>query len=439
MLFLSLDFGTSSIKGVIADEKANILQSAKAEYPYQILPGEKNELTDADLKNAIKKMCDSFDKDLLEKVEVLCYDTFSPSPVFLDDDGNLTYPNIITHLDRRSRAYSKVVDDVFGNEKYKNITGLLPFAGGCSLMTLLWFKDNEPEVMKKTKHIGHLPTYLHYLFTKKWAVDLVNASMLGVYNTTTQSGWSEEILDAFGLPKYCFDEIVDPGTPFGTLTKEMADFMGLREGITVTMGTNDMAAAQEGALNKTAGTVLNSAGSSDMISILTDKPVTDDNYYLRNSARKGLWQIYATTAGGFAVEWFYNTFCKDLSRPEYYAMIKDSLENIKELEEGFTPYLSGDRQSLEKKTASITGLTLGSTREKILVAMLKSIQSVLYGTICRAEKFVTFNKTIKVTGGMVTDGYMKLKEMEMPGYDFERVDDCTVKGNIYLSLEGLNK
>ena len=63
MLFLSLDFGTSSIKGVIADENTNILQSAKAEYPYQILPGEKNELTDADLKNAIKKMCSSFDKD----------------------------------------------------------------------------------------------------------------------------------------------------------------------------------------------------------------------------------------------------------------------------------------------------------------------------------------------------------------------------------------
>ena len=437
MLFLSLDFGTSSIKGVIADEKGNVIKSAKAEYPYQLLSGERVELKDADLKSALKKVTFSFDKELREKVEVLCYDTFSPSPVFMDDNGSLVCDNIITHLDRRSRSYSKTVDDVFGNENYKNITGILPFAGGCSLMTLLWFKDNRKDVIEKSRHIGHLPTYVHYFFTKKWAVDLVNASMLGVYNTTTQGGWSDEIMKAFALPYNCFDEIVEPGKPFGTLVKETADFLGLKEGITVTMGTNDMAASQEGALNNRAGLALNSAGSSDMISILTDKPVTDDNYYLRNAARKGLWQIYATTAGGFAVEWFYREFCKDLSRSEYYKLISDSLEKEKDIEEEFTPYLTGDRQSLIKKTASINGLTLGSTREKILVAMLKSIQSVLYDTIKRAEKFVKIDKTIKVTGGMVTDEYMKLKALNMPGYDFKRVDDCAVKGNVFLSVEGI--
>ncbi|MCR5693620.1 MAG: sugar kinase [Clostridia bacterium] len=437
MLFLSLDFGTSSIKGVIADEKGNILNSSKAEYPYQLLPGEKVELKDSDFKGALKKITSAFDSDLLDKVEVLCYDTFSPSPVFLDDSGNLVCDNIITHLDRRSRSYSKTVDDVFGNQNYKNITGILPFAGGCSLMTLLWFKDNAPDVMKKARHIGHLPTYVHYLFTKKWAVDLVNASMLGVYETTSQGGWSGDIIKAFGLPSECFDEIVEPGRPFGTLTKEAADFLGLKQGITVTMGTNDMAAAQEGALNNRAGLALNSAGSSDMISILTDKPVTDDNYYLRNAARKGLWQIYATTAGGFAVDWFYKEFCRDLSKKEYYRLIDESLDKELVIDEVFTPYLTGDRQSLEKKTASINGLTLASTREKILVAMLKSIQGVLYETIQRAAKFEKIDSVIKVTGGMVTDSYIKLKEISMPGYSFKRVDDCTVRGNVLMSVSGL--
>jgi sugar (pentulose or hexulose) kinase len=41
LLFLSVDFGTSSIKMAILDENLNIKQVATASYPYILLPGEK--------------------------------------------------------------------------------------------------------------------------------------------------------------------------------------------------------------------------------------------------------------------------------------------------------------------------------------------------------------------------------------------------------------
>jgi xylulokinase len=95
----------------------------------------------------------------------------------------------------------------------------------------------------------------------------------------------------------------------GTLQKDMADALGVREGIPVAVGTNDMASAQAGAGNFEPGCIMDTAGSSDMVSILTDQPVVHPRYYLRNSAIPGLWQIYATTAGGFALDWFYGQFC----------------------------------------------------------------------------------------------------------------------------------
>ena len=55
--------------------------------------------------------------ELRDQVGVLCYDTFSPSPVFIAKDGTLAYPNIITHMDRRSRAITDFINETVGKEQ----------------------------------------------------------------------------------------------------------------------------------------------------------------------------------------------------------------------------------------------------------------------------------------------------------------------------------
>jgi xylulokinase len=434
MLFLSIDFGTSSVKMSIIDENLETKQWAKAAYPYIILPGEKNEIDPKELFKGLYQAASELDAELRKQVEVVCYDTFSPSPVFIQQNGELAYPNIITHMDRRSRAQTDYIVNTFGKDEYLKIAGIYPFAGGAGSMTVCWFKQNAPEYLDKTYRIGHLPTYIHHELTGEWMVDLVNASMLGLYETTTQGTWSKKILDAFGLNPDWFGEIKNPGTLFGTLLPDKAEKLGLRSGIPVAVGTNDMAAAHVGAGNKEAGWIMDTAGSSDMVSILTDKPLTNPHYYLRNSAIPGLWQIYATTAGGFALDWFYDQFCKDMSQDEFYnSFIDKSLNEWKtDCEVTFDPYLTGDRQALEKKTGAWHGLTLASTREEMLAAILKAMNRVLNTTINEAKQFVDLKPVIKLTGGMSDQKFVDLKTREIPGYTFEIVDNCSILGNVEL-------
>ena len=311
MYYLSVDFGTSAVKMSVLTEDAKTVCSAKENYPYILLPGEKVEMKEEDLWNAAFAAAGRLDSKYMSKVEILCYDTYSPSPVFLDKTGNLVYPNIITHMDRRSREQSKYIDKFFGKEKYMEISGIYPFPGGCSAMTFLWFLKNEPQILKKSYRVGHLTTYIHKKLTGEWMVDFVNASMMGMYHTTKQSGWSKELINAFGLREDLFGEIYTPGVLHGKLLPEMAEKLHLKAGIPVAAGTNDVAAAQVGADNLHSGEIMNTTGSSEMVSILSDKAKTDPGYYLRNSAIPGLWQIYATTAGGFAVDWFYRQFCRE--------------------------------------------------------------------------------------------------------------------------------
>lgn len=436
MLFLSVDFGTSAVKMSLIDEKLQTKCWSKCEYHYVILPGEKNELREEDLMRAFFRAAEGLDPELRRKVEMLCYDTFSPSPVFLDKEGNLVYPNIITHMDRRSRAQTEFIDRTFGRTEYMNISGIYPFPGGCSAMTFIWFLQNMPEVLDKTYAVGHLPTFIHKKLTGRWMVDLVNASMMGMYETTTQGTWSETLLKEFKLRPDMFGEIYNPGTIHGTLQKEIAEKLGVPGGIPVCVGTNDVAAAQMGAGNKESGYIMNTTGSSEMVSILTDTPKVSPGYYLRNAALPGLWQIYVTTCGGFGVDWFYEQFCRDMTKEEFFKFEAQAIEEYLQAgksEVTFDPYLTGDRQSLEKKTGAWHGLSLAATRGQMLAAYLRAIQDVLYDAICRAGEVTALHKNVKISGGMATEAYLKLKEQCYPGMSFELVDDCPIRGNVELA------
>ena len=433
MLFLSIDFGTSAVKLSIVDESGETRCWAKENYPYILLPGEKVEMDPNELWRALYAAAGKLDPALRQQVEFLCYDTFSPSPVILDRNGDLVYRNIITHMDRRSRPQTAFIDNLVGKDNYMNISGIYPFPGGCSAMTYIWFLQNEPEVYKTAYRVGHLPTYVHKKLTGEWMVDLVNASMMGLYETTTQKGWSDELIRAFGLERSLFGEIYNPGTRFGSLLPEIADKLGIRAGIPVAVGTNDVASAQMGAHNAHAGEMMNTTGSSEMVSILTDKPVVNPESYLRNSALPGIWQIYATTAGGFAIDWFYDQLCREMSKKEFYAYVDKVIEEcMDDTSVTFDPYMTGDRQSLEKKTGAWHGLTLEATRDKMLASMLRSMQGVLKKAIDQAAEVQKLSPVIKISGGMATPTYIKLKQHEIPGFEFEIVDDCPILGNVEL-------
>jgi sugar (pentulose or hexulose) kinase len=434
-LYLSIDFGTSSVKVSIVNETLRELQTAKASYPYVLLPGSKVEIEPVRLLDGLSDAASRLDNDLRRKVEVLCYDAFSPSPVLLKESGELAYPNVVTHMDRRSREQCAYIDEVVGRDRFLHIAGTYPFAGGAGIMTLLWLKRYQPECFADTYRIGHLTTYLHRLFTGEWTVDLVNASMLGVYETVTQGGWSKTLLDAFGMDEKWFGPIHNPGSVLGALRPAMAERLGLRSGLPVTVGTNDMAAAQVGAGNTEPGCIMNTAGSSDMVSILTDSPVVNPRYYLRNAALPGMWQIYATTAGGFALEWFHAQFARDLTTEEFYGpFLQRAMSEFERDEEvTFAPYLTGDRQSMEKKSGAWYGLTLGTTREEMVAALLKSMNRVLNMTIREAETVVGLRSVIKLTGGMTSATFVHLKEREIPGFTFEVVDNCAIIGGVALA------
>jgi len=437
MYILSIDFGTSSLKMAILDEKADIVETTTVEYRYKVYNQDWVEL---DPDNVFSAMLEGIKKfsGYLNGIEVIGYDTFSPSMVFMNKEGEALYP-IVTHLDRRSKKQTQLILEKMGKEAFQGITGVQPFTGGVSITTVLWMMENIPEVFRNTCKFGHLNTYIHHKLTGRWAADPTNASMMGLYETTKWGNWSEEILNNFGIPKSKLPEIFNAGTIQGFLSKKAAELTGLKEGIPVTVGSNDAATAQIGAGNKDAGDILNISGSSEMISIISDKPVVSDSYYLRNAITPGKWQIFAITAGGFAIDWLRKEFYRDMDAKTFFEIeFPEVIENyVNKSTVEFLPYLAGDRQSLIPKKGAFKGLTLDTTRRDLLAAIALGIHEPIIKTIELSKAFIKHSQVIKLTGGMTTRQFINLKRKLLKDFDFIVKDNCPIIGNGILALQAL--
>lgn len=434
MKIVSLDFGTSSLKLAVLDEQMQILATASQPYQYRVYDVDKVEMDPYLLLGALAggmRALSSF----AGEIELVAFCTFSPSGVYMDDRFELQYP-VITHLDRRAKAQSKRIVEEFGAEQFQSITGILPFVGGASVTTLKWMLENKPDVMKNVKIYAHLPTWLYARMTGVLATDPVNASMTGMYETVTSAGWSKEILEALGIDPALLPEIVPAGSILGKLTKEFAGLCGLRQGIPVALGSNDIASALVGADCVESGMALNVSGSSEMISILTHIPATHPRYYLRKSAIEGLWQCYSTMVGGFGLDWFYRQLCREMSEETFYQTYLPACIRLCDCESTVfcEPYLAGDRQSLALKRGAFCGLTLESTREEMLSSLLKGMNLHMLETLEAVPKGVPISNEISITGGMVRPEIIDMKQKMFGGRRFLPKDNCTLIGNARLAL-----
>jgi len=434
MKILSMDFGTSSLKIGVLDERLHIIQAVKKPYDYHIYDTDKVELAPSQLLDAMLGGIRDLG-DHAAGIDLVAFCAFSPSGIYMDANGNLLYP-IITHLDRRAKVESADIVRGFGAQRFQSITGILPFVGGASVTTLRWMLTNRPDIMKNVATYAHLSTWLYRLMTGVTATDPVNASMSGMYNTLTSDGWSETILDAVGVPKSILPRIVPAGSILGNITPGFAKMSGLRAGVPVALGTNDVASSLVGAGCTRPGSALNVCGSSEMVSVVTDVPAVNNAYYLRKAAIEGQWQYYSTMVGGFGLEWFRKQFCREMDTDDFYDAYLTRC--IDEGGEGSIvrcdPYLAGDRQSLKVKRARFRGLTLNTTREEMLYALLLGMNGHIKTTLKLAKKHVALSGEMAITGGLALQSVIGMKEKLFGGIRITPRRDCSILGNAALAL-----
>ena len=254
-----------------------------------------------------------------------------------------------------------------------------------TLFKIMWYRNNEPEMFRRIAKIIGTKDYINYRLTGNICTDYSYASGSGAYDL---QGWDYDagLIEASGLPRRIFPELVPSTQVVGELLPETARELGLSRDVKVVCGGVDNSCMALGAGNIAEGRLYTSLGSSAWIAVSSKVPVLDPErrpFVFTHVIPKMFTSAVSIFAAGSSLKWVRDTLCTDLiaqaeerGRDPYELMIQAAARSpVGSRNLLFNPSLAGGT-SQEKSShirGAFAGLELGHRQEDLIRACLEGI------------------------------------------------------------------
>lgn len=422
--FLGIDVGTGSIKTAVIDKSTKLIGLESKEY--DILRDKPN-YAQIDTKCLWESLLYCLDSLFLKqkidgsKVKGIGISCLCPGLTAFDKENKILIEPII-YTDRRSLEEADYINKTIGEEKLFSITANNVMAGAISGTSMLWIKNHCPEIYEKTRYFGHVNTLIGVLLTGETAIDYSNASYTALFETAGSKNWSEELCAKIGIdinklpPLRKSTDVIG-----GLISREIAEF-GIPLGTPVVIGGADTPCASITCGVTGHGDACESAGTTNVITICTEKPVFDRGFINRCHVVEGKW-IYqgAMSNTGASLRWAREELCKDLKEKAQregkntFALMDKEAEDAEAGAGGivFLPYMDGERCPIWDPYSKgvFFGVTLKSKRKDLIRAVLEGCG---YGirqlcTIAEGVTGNTYEEFMSVGGGAKSRIWAQIK------------------------------
>lgn len=411
---LTFDIGTQSARGVLIDDKGNILAKEKIAFknPYfSKNPGWAEQDGDFYWENicSISKKLKGNTKDLWEKIAVVSITTIRDTNICVDDSGNPLRPAILW-LDKRKAICSEPLD--LKRRAAFKITGMtetvdmLRKASSCN-----WIIENEKEIWSKTHKFLMLSGYMNFKFTGLMVDSKANIIGHVPFDNKKQVWMDERGLTFTVMPvpldKLC--ELVDPGTVIGSITKKASEETGIKEGMPFVATASDKGCETIGLSCVTPDKGAISFGTTATIQYTIDRYVEPQRFFPSYPA--GVNGQYSPEIEIYRGYWLISWFKKEFAEKEEKESIKlgvsaEELLNrrLKEIKPGcdgliFQPYFTPGVAMPNARGAAI-GFSDVHTRIHIYRAIIEGINFALIDGMKTLERQMgTQTKSIYIAGG----------------------------------------
>jgi xylulokinase len=402
---LTHDIGTSGDKATVFDCDGTFIKSCVNGYPAYYSNSTWAEQNPGDWWAAVCKGT----REVLEEIDpkeiaAVGFSGQMMGVVPVDEAGEPVRSSIIW-ADIRSKDQEAQLIRELGMARIYKITGHRP-SSSYSLEKLMWIRDHQPDLYKKTYKALCAKDYIALKLTGNFVTDVTDASGTGAYDLVGAK-WSDEVLKAAGIPLEKFPDALPSTTVVGTVTAEASRQCGLLEGTPVVIGGGDGVAATVGTGAITPGVTYNSLGTASWVSTVTEKPILDDKMIVFNYAHMipGLISPCATmqtaaAAFNWALRQFYSE--EELSAADKYDRINEEISKCPIGANGVLvlPYLLGERSPRWNDHARgvFFGLKMDTTRGDCMRAVMEGIAMNLNLILDVMKKEVSIDK-ITVIGG----------------------------------------
>jgi sugar (pentulose or hexulose) kinase len=374
-------------------------------------------------------------------IDVIALSGTTPGLTPMDQEGNALHPAILM-LDQRSRAEARTIIDSVGLKTLLEMTGNMPVAGGCSLASILWLKNNHADLFKKTFIFGHCNSFMAKWLSGTFAMDPSSASLTALYNTAENNlTWNEEIARNFDLSVERLPPLIDSDRSAGRVTDSLAAELGLTKNPPVVIGGNDAVLAAYSLGIEEPGDIVNVNGTCEITLVCLPECIGSSNYNIRAHVIPERWlTLYVMNAGGTALEWFKDLFCRELNAAEFYdQFLPDAVDQWldQESEVLYVPYLLGSRYSLEPLKAEFRGLTAETSREELLAALIRGLCRYQREHLNEIGRRVKLKDRVHITGGALNPAIIGAKKKWMRAGQYIHEEESSMKGAALLGLKYL--
>ena len=160
------------------------------------------------------------------EIKSLGIDTWGVDFGLLNKDGKLL-ENPVHYRDARTKGMMEKVFAKLDKDTVYSITGN-QFMELNTLFQLMALKENQPELLQKAETLLLMPDLLNYFLSNEKCTEYTIASTTQLLDAKNKT-WSSEIIENLDLPKNIFTKIVQPGTKFGKLSKQISEELGINE------------------------------------------------------------------------------------------------------------------------------------------------------------------------------------------------------------------
>jgi len=372
---IGVDLGTSSVKTLLVDQQGEIKGEATASYPLiHERPGYSEQNPEEWVNGTIASLQQLLRDSGIspEDIEGISFSGQMHGLVLLDEQNNVLR-NAILWNDTRTTKECREIEQKLGDGLLK-ITRNAALEG-FTLPKVLWVQKHEPELFARAARFVLPKDYLRYRMTGHVQMEISDAAGTLMLNVS-EGKWSEEIVQAFGLPEGFCPSIVGSSEDTGTILPEFAKLSGLSEKTRVFGGGADNACGAVGAGIVREGDAMCSIGTSGVVLTYEEDKNKDfaGKVHFFNHAHPGaFYAMGVTLAAGYSLSWFKDSLAPELSFDEMLKPVADLPPGADGLL--FTPYLVGERTPHADSAirASFIGLSGTHRREHMARAVMEGI------------------------------------------------------------------
>ena len=235
---LSVDVGTTALKLAVFTPELEQRCEATRRYDVNVHDHGQADIEPEKWWEALRDCCRELRSELAD-IAVVTQSVTTPGLTPMAADGSALGPGIL-FFDGRSHKQAREVRHLVGEDKLLRETCNLPVSGGSSLCSMLWIRENQPEVWNRTAKFGHANTYMVKRLTGKWAIDPSTVSITCLYNSALNNlTWNRDVLDLTGISEALLPPLMESGAEVGLILPEVAVELGLPGDCAVLCGGND--------------------------------------------------------------------------------------------------------------------------------------------------------------------------------------------------------